>query len=109
MSHAILRFFENRSISITLFFFPILLVLLQTALWDWQSSKQLTRRSMFFGARVGPEFIASAHSDSILRRFRLRIWFLSLAVVLAYLLFFCRHSLERDFLAKSLLILFIAT
>src|SRR5258708_39263536 len=76
MFHDILHFFDHRSMSLGFFFFPILLIILQTALWDWQTNKQLSRRNMFFGARVGPEFIASVRGDSILKRFRLRIWFL---------------------------------
>src|SRR5271154_1164521 len=105
MSHDILRLFENRSMPIELLFFPIFLVLLQTSIWDWQSSKQLARRSMFFGARVGPEFIASARADSIVKAFRLRIWFLSVVEVLAYVLLSWRNSLGPDYSVKSILIL----
>jgi hypothetical protein len=111
MFHGILRFFGDRSISITLFLLPILLVLLQTALWDWQTSKRLARRGMFFGARVGPEFIASARSDWILKRFRLGIWFLSVALVSTYVLcvlFPWRNPLPPQHLVKSILVLSFA-
>jgi uncharacterized membrane protein len=111
MFHNILRFLESRSISIANFSFPILLLFLQTALWDWQSGKQQARRSMFFGARVGPEFIASACADSILKRFRLRIWLLSLAVVFTYSIFLWRRLLwpEYKYLIKSTLFVSFAT
>jgi uncharacterized membrane protein len=99
MSDNILPVFENQSDLI----FLILFVFLQTALWDWQSSRRSARRSMFFGARVGPDFIASACGDSILKRFRLRIWFLSLAVVLAYILFPWRSSSSPEYLDRLLL------
>jgi uncharacterized membrane protein len=92
--------------SLTFFFFPILLIILQTALWDWQTNKQLARRNMFFGARVGPEFIASVQGDSILKRFRLGIWLLSFATVLACILLFWRNSLEPEPVAKSVLFAF---
>ncbi len=99
MSDNILHVFETQSD----LYFLILFVFLQTALWDWQSSRQAARRSMFFGARVFPEFIASARGDSILKRFRLRIWFLSLAVVLACVLFPWRNSLSPERLDRLLL------
>lgn len=108
MLHDFLRFFEDLSIPVTFLIVPVLLVLLQTALWDWQASKQSARRSMFFGARVGSEFISSTSADSILRTFRKRIWCLSVAIVLAYLLFSWRRSLWSVAPLPSLLILFFA-
>lgn len=99
MSDNILHVFENQSD----FFFLILFVFLQTALWDWQSSRKSARRSMFFGARVFPEFIASDRGDSILKRFRLRIWLLSLAVVLAYIFFTWRNSSSPEYLDRLVL------
>jgi uncharacterized membrane protein len=108
MIHDILRFLASRSTSIAPFFYPILLVFLQTAIWDWQSGKQQARRSTFFGVRVEPGFIASARSGSILKRFRRSIWFLSLAIVFAYILFPWRNSLGPQYWAKSTIILFFA-
>src|SRR5258708_13162087 len=100
--------FDQRSMWVGFFFFPILLIILQTALWDWETNKQLSRRNMFFGARVGPEFIASVRGDSILKRFRLRIWFLSLAIVFACMLLLWRKSLEPEDVVKPMLFAFFA-
>jgi uncharacterized membrane protein len=69
-------------------------------------SSHLARRSMFFGARVGPEFIASTCGDSILKRFRLRIWFLSLAIVFACILLFWRKSIGPEYVVKPMLFVF---
>jgi hypothetical protein len=86
MSLTTLQAFENRLTS-PAFLFAAFLVITQTALWDWQSSKRLARRNMFFGTRVDPEFIASNIGVAIHRRFRQRIWLWSLAVVIAYSFF----------------------
>src|SRR5208337_3313086 len=99
----------RRSISIANFSFPILLLFLQTALWDWQSGKQQSRRSMFFGARVGHEFITSSCADSILKRFRLSMWLLSLAIIFAYFIFLWRRLLGPEYLVSATLFVFFAS
>lgn len=90
MALTTLEVFANRLTSPT-FLFAANLVIAQTALWDWQSSKSLARaRNMFFGMRVTPEFIASNIGITIHKRFRQRIWLWSLAVIAGYYFFLWR-------------------
>lgn len=101
-----LRLLENRSVAITGILYPIFLACLQTAIWHWQSSKQQARRSMFFGARVDPQFTTSDSGISILKTFRLRIWGLAFAVVLAYFVFLWRGSEKPEHFVKAILFVF---
>jgi uncharacterized membrane protein len=105
MPHATLLLFEGRSTPAMMLFSPAVLILLQTAIWDWQSSERMARRSMLFGVRVGPEFITSASGDSIRKRFRFRMWLLSGVLSLTYALVAWRSSPGLDSVVVSLLAL----
>jgi len=109
MTDGDLRVLANGSAWTTDLLFPVVLVILQTAIWHWQSSKQQARRNMFFGARVEPDFIASARGESILKSFHLRIWSVALAVILAYLFLLWPRTTRPEDLPKSLLFVFFAS
>ena len=78
------HFFENRCSSIALF--ALYLVVQTTVFWDRQFSRRMVRKSMFFGMRVQPDFLATVEGKTIYARFRRRIWLWSITVMAAYLL-----------------------
>ncbi len=53
---------------------------------EWRASRQQARGTTFFGARVSPEFLASAEAAGIRTAFRRGIWLVTAAVILVFVL-----------------------
>lgn len=93
MVESILRPLENFSPWSIAFATLIFFVSLQTLIWNKEAGTQHARGTMF-GARVGPGFLVSAEAGSIRRKFRVRTWLFTLAVILAFVLLAGRVTLD---------------
>jgi hypothetical protein len=86
MRESILRPLEDYSAWLTALLFLVLVLSLQTLGVLWETGRRQARGTMLFGARVSPEFLVSPEAVSIRRTFRRRIWLLTSAVVLGFVL-----------------------